>query len=327
MGGARPPGPDAAPRKPRVQARASTVPRLSQVPMWAGHDNHRAPPDRSGDARPAASSANPPASTARPAGSLPLYLQLASVDTPVDVPASELVERARQGTTGSSGGPLPFAAEIQRSFGRYDISGARSHADSGAREAAHAIGAEAFTIGDQVAFSGTPNLRTAAHEAAHVVQQRAGVDLQGGVGRVGDPYERNADAVAERVVTGRSAEPLLARMAPGGGRVAPARPRARASPPEAAPDFQALLRGGSEVPPDRAQLLAMRRSAGDRAVLQLLQSLAPPPVSASSGPRAPPSRRIVRVTRCWWPTSALSPRPVRCASAHSSTRWTPASGR
>jgi len=43
----------------------------------------------------------------------------------------------------------------------------------------------------------------------HVVQQHRGVHLKGGVGEAGDVYEHNADAVADRVVTGRSAEDLL----------------------------------------------------------------------------------------------------------------------
>jgi hypothetical protein len=60
------------------------------------------------------------------------------------------------------------------------------------------MGAEAFTSGNHVAFAGTPSLHTAAHEAAHVVQQRAGIHLKGGVGQVGDEYEKHADAVADR---------------------------------------------------------------------------------------------------------------------------------
>ena len=50
----------------------------------------------------------------------------------------------------------------------------------------------------------------AAHEAAHVVQQRSGVSLYGGVGRAGDRYERQADTVADRVASGRPAHDLLA---------------------------------------------------------------------------------------------------------------------
>ncbi|HEU5056071.1 MAG TPA: T6SS effector amidase Tae4 family protein, partial [Kofleriaceae bacterium] len=61
-----------------------------------------------------------------------------------------------------------------------------------------------------------PDLHTAAHEAAHVVQQRAGVHLSGGVGAAGDSHERHADAVADRVVRGESAVDLLDQVAPRG---------------------------------------------------------------------------------------------------------------
>jgi hypothetical protein len=71
------------------------------------------------------------------------------------------------------------------------------------------MGAAAYTQGDHVAFGHQPSLHTAAHEAAHVVQQRNGVSIPGGVGQVGDAYERQADAVADAVVSGRPAEGLL----------------------------------------------------------------------------------------------------------------------
>ncbi|MFN3076000.1 MAG: hypothetical protein ABT940_03790, partial [Alphaproteobacteria bacterium] len=44
-------------------------------------------------------------------------------------------------------------------------------------------------------------------------QQRSGLRLAGGVGRVGDPHERHAEAVADRVVRGHSAADLLQRYA------------------------------------------------------------------------------------------------------------------
>jgi hypothetical protein len=77
------------------------------------------------------------------------------------------------------------------------------------------MGAHGFAIGNHVAFNGAPSLHTAAHEAAHVVQQRSGLQLSGGVGRVGDTYETHADAVAALVVGGQSAEGLLDTMAGG----------------------------------------------------------------------------------------------------------------
>jgi hypothetical protein len=123
---------------------------------------------------------------------------------------------ASEGISGP-GGALPHLDRIQRSFGRHDVSGIQAHQDDRAAAGAQAMGAEAFATGNHVAFGGAPSLHTAAHEAAHVVQQRAGVHLQGGVGKAGDTYERHADDVADLVVKGESAEALLDRHAGGGG--------------------------------------------------------------------------------------------------------------
>jgi hypothetical protein len=126
---------------------------------------------------------------------------------------------AAMGTSGASGA-LPHREAIQRSFGGHDVSTVQAHTDAHAIASARAMGAEAFAAGRHVAFaSASPSLHTVAHEAAHVVQQRAGVQLAGGVGRDGDRYEQHADAVADLVVQGRSAEALLDRCA-GGARAA-----------------------------------------------------------------------------------------------------------
>lgn len=111
-------------------------------------------------------------------------------------------------------GQLPFAEQIQRSFGRFDVSQIRAHQGPEAAASAFAMGAAAYATGDHVVFGATPSLKTAAHEAAHVVQQRAGVHLPDGVGLVGDVYERHADAVADKVLRGESAEDLLTPFAP-----------------------------------------------------------------------------------------------------------------
>jgi hypothetical protein len=111
---------------------------------------------------------------------------------------------------------LPHRERIQHAFGRYDITHARAHTGHAATHAARAIGALAYTMGDDVAFGESPGLFTAAHEAAHVVQQRAGVELGDGVGAGGDRYERHADAVAARVIAGRPAEDLLSHVPAGG---------------------------------------------------------------------------------------------------------------
>jgi hypothetical protein len=122
--------------------------------------------------------------------------------------SAEIQRHAAAGVAGS-GGALPHRDRIQASFGRHDVSGVQAHVGGDAATAADAIGAEAYATGDQVAFRTAPDLHTAAHEAAHVVQQRAGVQLKGGVGEVGDVYERQADEVADKVVRGESAETLL----------------------------------------------------------------------------------------------------------------------
>ncbi|HEY0482753.1 MAG TPA: DUF4157 domain-containing protein [Kofleriaceae bacterium] len=107
------------------------------------------------------------------------------------------------------GGPLPHRNQIQALFGRHDVSGISAHVGGPAAAAADQLGATAYATGQHVAFANAPDLHTAAHEAAHVVQQRGGVSLKGGVGAADDPYEHHADAVADRVVAGQSAEDLL----------------------------------------------------------------------------------------------------------------------
>ena len=139
---------------------------------------------------------------------------LSRVPLRADSPA--ILEAARFGTSGA-GGPLPYLDAIQKSFGRHDLSNVTSHTDAHASAASLMMGASAFTSGRHVAFAGRPSLHTAAHEAAHAIQQRGGVQLKGGVGEVGDAYERHADEVADRVVAGRSSETLLDAYAPRAG--------------------------------------------------------------------------------------------------------------
>jgi len=124
-----------------------------------------------------------------------------------DVPAI-----AASGVAGG-GGSLPHGVRIQQLFGRHDVSGVRAHTDGAAASANQQMDSEGYTTGVDVAFaSSSPSLHTTAHEAAHVVQQRAGVHLKGGIGAAGDAYEQHADRVADLVVQGRSAEQELSQM-------------------------------------------------------------------------------------------------------------------
>ena len=105
---------------------------------------------------------------------------------------------------------MPHQEAIQSSFGAsHDVSSMRAFVGGHASDANDLLGAKAYAAGNNVAFAEKPDLRVAAHEAAHVVQQRAGVSLSDGVGKSGDSCEHRADAVADRVVQGRSAADLL----------------------------------------------------------------------------------------------------------------------
>ncbi len=123
-----------------------------------------------------------------------------------------LHDKAREGAN-SPGTAMPFQAQIQKSFGGHDISDVRAHMNA---DATGSMGAEAYAYGNDVVFGSQPDMHTAAHEAAHTVQQKGGVNLAGGVGQEGDRYEQNADAVADAVVGGQSAESLLDPFGGGG---------------------------------------------------------------------------------------------------------------
>lgn len=127
--------------------------------------------------------------------------------------ASAIAANATRGP----GSVLPHQARIQTSFGRHDVSNIRAFHGSDMHGAMRALGARAFAYGDAVAFADAPDLHTAAHEAAHVIQQRGGVRLPDNLDQPGDVYERHADAVADRVVAGQSAEALLDQMAGSSG--------------------------------------------------------------------------------------------------------------
>jgi len=130
--------------------------------------------------------------------------------------------KAAGGMAGSRSS-LPHLQAIQRSFGRHDVSSVPAFRDAGAHAAAESLGAKAYaTNGAVVLGRGGDDLHTVAHEAAHVVQQRGGIRLKSNMGKAGDRHEQHADAVADAVVQGRSAEGLLDRyVGPTGASGAP----------------------------------------------------------------------------------------------------------
>jgi hypothetical protein len=132
-------------------------------------------------------------------------------------PGAAAVHAAAQSGLAGPSAPLPHLDRIQRLFGRHDVSHVQAHVGGPAVAASDQMGARAYATGHHVAFASSPDLHTAAHEAAHVVQQRAGVQLKDAVGSAGDSHEQHADAVADRVVRGESAEALLDQYSGGGG--------------------------------------------------------------------------------------------------------------
>jgi hypothetical protein len=127
------------------------------------------------------------------------------------------VESVRS-TLAAASQPLPHFQRIQAAFGQHDLSAVRTISGDPARSANEQIGARAFTSGHRIAFRDTPDERLAAHESAHVIQQREAKSAPGGSG---DAWERHADDVADAVVDGRSAEPLLDKVAGGDGSRSP----------------------------------------------------------------------------------------------------------
>ena len=124
-------------------------------------------------------------------------------------PAADPHAVAASGLAGG-GGALPHLNRIQASFGKHDVSDVKAHT---AGAACDALGARGYAMDGAVGLSPGASLHTVAHEAAHVLQQRGGLALKGAMGQSGDAYERHADAVADKVVAGESAESLLDAMA------------------------------------------------------------------------------------------------------------------
>ncbi len=119
--------------------------------------------------------------------------------------AAEDVQAAAAEGIATPAQSLPHLERLQPAFQGHDLTTIAAHVGSDAARSANAMGAEAYATGEHIVFANTPDLETTAHEVTHVLQQRQGVQLRSGIGQVGDPYEREADAVAANIVQGRSA--------------------------------------------------------------------------------------------------------------------------
>ena len=119
------------------------------------------------------------------------------------------VHSAAAAGVAGSGSALPHKAAIEGSFG-VDMSSVQAYTGPQATAACESMGAQAYAMGNKVAFAeSSPSVQLASHEAAHVVQQSQGVSLTGGVGQAGDKYEVAADQAAAAVSSGKSAASTL----------------------------------------------------------------------------------------------------------------------
>jgi hypothetical protein len=169
----------------------------------------------------------------------------------------------------SPGTPLDAQtrAFMEPRFG-HSFADVRVHADAHAAESATAVGARAYAVGRDVVFGGAmyapasmDGRKLIAHELAHVVQQSGSPSTLSPsleVGPVDAPEEREADAAAERVVSGG---PALGTgdLGRGSGAV-----RLRRTPGTDAPDSWAALA------PDGIEVSDARRPAAEEAIRRML---------------------------------------------------------
>jgi hypothetical protein len=117
----------------------------------------------------------------------------------------------------SPGEPLPdvVRGRFERSL-HTDLSGVRVHAGSESAEAAKAVGAKAYTVGQDIHFGAghyapadPAGIHLLAHEVAHTLQDRGGAPprfTKLEVSTPADPAEVEADRAADAIVTGTSSE-------------------------------------------------------------------------------------------------------------------------
>ena len=124
-------------------------------------------------------------------------------------------ETAVARASGGSGAPLP--TRVQRQFEQSlgtDLSGVRVHTGAESAQAASAVGAKAYTVGNDIHFAAgryQPDdpfgMHLLAHEVAHTVQQRGGSGERRHkleVTTPGDAVEVEADRAADAMMFGRA---------------------------------------------------------------------------------------------------------------------------
>lgn len=130
-------------------------------------------------------------------------------------------DAAVAGAAGSTGAPLPAAQRkrLEQQAG-VDLSGVRVHTGSASQAAASAVGAKAYTVGQDIHFgagyyepSSAEGEHLLAHEVAHTIQQRGGTPSRQNKLEVSSPTdhaEHEADRFADSVARGGSQVALSA---------------------------------------------------------------------------------------------------------------------
>lgn len=170
----------------------------------------------------------------------------------------------------SSGHTLPVVLQrkFESSLGA-DLSSVRVHTGSSSHDAAHAVGAKAYTVGNDIHFgaghydpSSSAGEHLLAHEVAHTVQQAGGLRFKLEVSTPGDHLEVEADRAADAMVAGSHAQVTsatgLARKPE--AETAPKKPQAAASANITA--LQTKLMGtSSRLSASNKKFMANRREA------------------------------------------------------------------
>ena len=119
-----------------------------------------------------------------------------------------------------AGSPLDASTRgfMESRFG-HDFGGVRVHTGPEAAESARAVGAHAYTVGNDIVFDSgryDPHSESGkhllAHELTHTLQQRGmqrSANPSMGTTTPGDAYEAEADAVASRIVSGAATAPFV----------------------------------------------------------------------------------------------------------------------
>ena len=138
----------------------------------------------------------------------------------VRAPATPSPKQIHSSADRAMSGPasrFPHFDSIQKSFGRHSIGHLRAYTGPQAQTENKRNRSLGMTKGFNSAFrSNSPDPHTSAHEAAHgLIYGISKVNLPGNVGSAGDAHEKMADRIADRVVSGRSAESLIDQVAHG----------------------------------------------------------------------------------------------------------------